>query len=49
MSTVGYGDIYCHTYFGKIFVMIFICIGLVSILFQNCPNHAFFVIDGIGL
>ena len=29
MSTVGYGDLYAHTYLGQVFTMIFICVGLV--------------------
>ena len=29
MSTVGFGDISAQTYFGRVFMMIFISIGLV--------------------
>ena len=32
MSTVGYGDIYCYTVFGRIFIVIFIFGALVSFL-----------------
>ena len=31
MSTVGYGDIYCHTVFGRLFIVLFIFGALVSI------------------
>jgi len=30
MSTVGYGDIYCYTYLGRLFNIAFISVGLVS-------------------
>ena len=50
MSTVGYGDIYCHTYMGRLFNILFICVGLVrtqfisiyliqSIQIQLCPKE----------
>ena len=32
MSTVGYGDLYCHTYLGRIFIIMFISVGLVSFI-----------------
>lgn len=31
MSTVGYGDVGVTTIFGRLVIMVFICIGLVSI------------------
>ena len=34
MSTVGFGDIYAETYFGRMFMMVFISIGLVSHVFK---------------
>lgn len=32
MSTVGYGDIYCTTMLGRTFIVLFILVGLVSLL-----------------
>ncbi|CAB4012107.1 calcium-activated potassium channel subunit alpha-1 isoform X25, partial [Paramuricea clavata] len=59
MSTVGYGDIYCHTYLGKIFICIFICVGLVMftsaipvigsfIASQSKYNSSFKSTDGVS-
>lgn len=32
MSTVGYGDVYCHTACGRGFLVLFLLVGLVSII-----------------
>lgn len=31
MSTVGYGDVYCHTVVGRTFLVFFLLVGLVSL------------------
>ncbi|GBP18936.1 Calcium-activated potassium channel slowpoke [Eumeta japonica] len=34
MSTVGYGDVFCHTVLGRTFLVFFLLVGLVSFLFN---------------
>lgn len=34
MSTVGYGDVYCHTVLGRTFLVFFLLVGLVSFTFD---------------
>lgn len=34
MSTVGYGDVYCHTVLGRTFLVFFLLVGLVSVLLK---------------
>jgi len=41
MSTVGYGDIYCVTSFGRGFQVLFLLVGLVS---SNCKSQIFRVL-----
>ena len=38
MSTVGYGDIYCQTAIGRGFQVLFLLVGLVSILSFSYKN-----------
>lgn len=38
MSTVGYGDIYCTTALGRAFIVLFILIGLVSLIQFNSTS-----------
>lgn len=33
MSTVGYGDVFCHTVLGRTFLVFFLLVGLVSFTF----------------
>lgn len=33
MSTVGYGDVFCHTVLGRTFLVFFLLVGLVSFIF----------------
>ena len=35
MSTVGYGDFYCETYLGKVFIMIFLGVAVVSAVVKS--------------
>lgn len=32
MSTVGYGDVFCHTVLGRTFLVFFLLVGLVSFI-----------------
>lgn len=33
MSTVGYGDVFCHTVLGRTFLVFFLLVGLVSFFY----------------
>lgn len=35
MSTVGYGDVFCHTVLGRTFLVFFLLVGLVSFICNN--------------
>nr|XP_045616692.1 calcium-activated potassium channel slowpoke-like isoform X31 [Procambarus clarkii] len=43
MSTVGYGDVYCHTVFGRTFLVFFLLVGLA--IFASCIPE---IIDLVG-
>ncbi|VEN48993.1 unnamed protein product [Callosobruchus maculatus] len=43
MSTVGYGDVYCHTVFGRTFLVFFLLVGL-AIFASSIPE----IIDLVG-
>lgn len=38
MSTVGYGDVFCHTVLGRTFLVFFLLVGLVSFILIHYLN-----------
>lgn len=49
MSTVGYGDVFCHTVLGRTFLVFFLLVGLVSFIFNYIFNIIIWLINEINL